>query len=146
MGVDSASIMRKLYEGIDAKDPDAIAALAADDFVLIDCASGEKFEGPEGAKRNAAGWMTRVFRCRGRVAQRGGVGRLGVLGGRRARHSHGPDADADGRSRTDRKADGAPFLQRARGAGRQDRRERDYYDTMTVANRLGLMSVPAASS
>jgi hypothetical protein len=30
---------------------------AAEDFELIDCASGEKFSGPEGARRNAEGWL-----------------------------------------------------------------------------------------
>ncbi len=46
MGEDSASIIRKLFDAFNAKDYDTIVALAADDFVLIDCASGEKYERP----------------------------------------------------------------------------------------------------
>ena len=30
---------------------------SADDFELIDCASGERYTGPEGARRNAEGWL-----------------------------------------------------------------------------------------
>ena len=44
MAEDSASVIRKLFDAFNTKDIDAIAALAADDYVLIDCASGEKYE------------------------------------------------------------------------------------------------------
>ena len=57
MSEDSGSIIRELFDAFNAKDYDTIMALAADDFVLIDAASGEKFEGPDGARQNAEGWL-----------------------------------------------------------------------------------------
>ena len=57
MGEDSASIIRKLFEAFSAKDYDTIEGLVTDDFELIDVASGEKYRGPEGARRNAEGWL-----------------------------------------------------------------------------------------
>jgi predicted ester cyclase len=58
MGEDSRSIIRKLFDAFNEKDYDVIEGLAADNFELIDVASGEKYRGREGARKNAEGWLT----------------------------------------------------------------------------------------
>jgi ketosteroid isomerase-like protein len=57
MGEDSESIIQQVFDAYNAKDYDAIEALAADDYELIVAATGEKYSGPEGARRYAEGWL-----------------------------------------------------------------------------------------
>ena len=80
--------IRKLFDGFNNKDYDAIVALVADDFELIDCASGERYTGPEGARRNAEG--------------RGGTPH-GAPGGKNTQGEH-PPAPAGGQDGQGRRA------------------------------------------
>ncbi len=58
MSDDSGSILRRLFDTINDHDLDALEELHADDYELLDVASGETFRGRDGARRNADGWLT----------------------------------------------------------------------------------------
>ena len=146
MGEDAGSIMRKLYEGINAKNSDEIAALVADDFVLIDCASGEKFEGPEGAKKNAEGWITAfpdVDVELLNVVTSGDWAFAEAVG--RGTHN-GPMDTPMGEVPPTGKSAELHFCSVIKVRDGKIVEERDYYDAMTIANQLGLMPEPAATN
>ncbi len=47
----ATAVMRELFDAFNAKDLDRVESLAAEDFELLDVASGEVFRGPPGARR-----------------------------------------------------------------------------------------------
>ena len=146
MGEDSASIIRKLFDAFNAKDADAIAALAADDYVLIDCASGEKYEGPEGARRNAEGWLTPFADVSVEVlnvVESGDWAVAECVG--RGTHS-GPMQTPMGEVSATGKQLKLHFCSVIKVRDGKIVEGRDYYDAMTIASQLGLIPEPAAST
>ncbi len=146
MGEDSASIIRKLFDAFNAKDADAIAALAADDYVLIDCASGEKYEGPEGARRNAEGWLTPFADVSVEVlnvVESGDWAVAECVG--RGTHS-GPMQTPMGEVPATGKQIELHFCSVVKVRDGKIVEGRDYYDAMTIASQLGLIPEPAAST
>jgi ketosteroid isomerase-like protein len=146
MGEDSQSIIRRLFDGFNAKDLDAIEALAADDFVLIDCASGEKYEGPEGARRNAEGWLTPFADVNVEVTNVVSSGDWAVaecVG--RGTHS-GPMQTPMGEVAPTGKQIELHFCSLVKVRDGKMVEGRDYYDAMTIASQLGLLPEPAAST
>ncbi len=146
MGEDSASIIRKLFDAFNAKDADAIAALAADDYVLIDCASGEKYEGPEGARRNAEGWLTPFADVSVEVlnvVESGDWAVAECVG--RGTHS-GPMQTPMGEVPATGKQLELHFCSVIKVRDGKIVEGRDYYDAMTIASQLGLIPEPAAST
>jgi steroid delta-isomerase-like uncharacterized protein len=146
MGEDSGSIISKLFDGFNAKDLDAIEALAADDFELIDVASGEKFRGPEGAKRNAEGWLTPFSDVKVELLNTISSGDWAVVEAvGRGTHS-GPMQTPMGEVPPTGKQMELHFCSLIKVRDGKISEQRDYYDAMTIANQLGLMPEPAASS
>ena len=146
MGEDSGSIIRKLFDAFNAKDYDTIVGLAADDFVLIDCASGEKYEGPEGARRNAEGWLTPFADVSVELLNVVSSGDWAVaecVG--RGTHS-GPLQTPMGEVPPTGKQMELHFCSLIRVHDGKIVEGRDYYDAMTIANQLGLIPEPAAST
>jgi ketosteroid isomerase-like protein len=146
MGEDSASIIRKLFDGFNAKDYDAIVGVAADDFELIDCASGEKFSGPEGARRNAERWLTPfpdVSVELLNVVSAGDWAIAEAVG--RGTHS-GPMQTPMGEVAPTGKEMELHFCSIIRVKDGKIAETRDYYDAMTIVSQLGLMPEPAAST
>jgi steroid delta-isomerase-like uncharacterized protein len=138
--------IRKLYDAFNAKDVDAIEALAADDFELIDCASGEKYTGPEGARRNAEGWLTPFADVDVEILNVVDSGDWAVaecVG--RGTHS-GPMQTPMGEvAPTGRKLE-LHFCSLIKVRDGKIVEGRDYYDAMTIVTQLGLMPEPAAST
>ena len=138
--------IRKLFDGFNNKDYDAIVALVADDFELIDCASGERYTGPEGARRNAEGWLMPFADVKVEllnVVTSGNWAVAEAVG--RGTHT-GPMQTPMGEvAPTGRKME-LHFCSVIRVQDGKIVEERDYYDVMTIANQLGLMPEPAAST
>ena len=138
--------IRKLFDGFNSKDYDAIVALVADDFELIDCASGERYTGPEGARRNAEGWLMPFADVKVEllnVVTSGDWAVAEAVG--RGTHT-GPMQTPMGEvAPTGRKME-LHFCSVIRVQDGKIVEERDYYDAMTIANQLGLMPEPAAST
>ena len=138
--------IRKLFDGFNSKDYDAIVALVADDFELIDCASGERYTGPEGARRNAEGWLMPFADVTVEllnVVTSGDWAVAEAVG--RGTHT-GPMQTPMGEvAPTGRKME-LHFCSVIRVQDGKIVEERDYYDVMTIANQLGLMPEPAAST
>lgn len=146
MGEDSASIIRKLFDGFNAKDYDTIVGLAAEDFELIDCASGEKFSGPEGARRNAEGWLIPFSDVNVELLNVVSAGDWAIAEAvGRGTHS-GPLQTPMGEVPATGKEMELHFCSLIRVKDGKIEEERDYYDAMTIANQLGLMPEPAAST
>jgi ketosteroid isomerase-like protein len=146
MGEDSASIIRKLFDGFNTKDYDAIVALAADDFELIDCASGDKFNGPEGARRNAERWLVPFPDASVELLNIVSSGDWAVaecVG--RGTHS-GPMQTPMGEVAPTGKEMELHFCSLIKVRDGKIVEGRDYYDGMTIASQLGLIPEPAASS
>jgi steroid delta-isomerase-like uncharacterized protein len=146
MGEDSEGIIRKLFDGFNAKDIDAIEALAADDFELIDCASGEKYTGPEGARRNAEGWLTPFADVSVEILNVVSSGDWAVaefVG--RGTHS-GPMQTPMGEIPPTGKQVELHLCSIIKVRDGKIAEGRNYYDAMTIANRLGLMPAAAATS
>jgi steroid delta-isomerase-like uncharacterized protein len=146
MGEDSESIIRKLFDGFNAGDTDAIVALAADDFELIDCASGEKYTGPDGARRNAESWMTPFANVSVEILNVISSGDWAVaecVG--RGTHS-GPMQTPMGEVPPTEKDMELHFCSLIKVRDGKIVEGRDYYDAMTIVTQLGLMPEPAATS
>jgi steroid delta-isomerase-like uncharacterized protein len=146
MGEDSGSIIRKLFDGFNAKDYDAITALAADDFVLIDAATGEKYEGPDGARRNAEGWLIPFADVELEllnVIEAGDWAVAEVVG--RGTHT-GPLQTPLGEVPATGKKMELHFCTLIKVQDGKIVEERDYYDVMAIASQLGLIPEPAAST
>jgi steroid delta-isomerase-like uncharacterized protein len=146
MGEDSSSIIRKLFDGFNRKDIDAIEALAADDFELIDCASGEKYTGPKGARRNAEGWLTPFGDVQVELLNVISAGDWAVaecVG--RGTHS-GPMQTPMGEVPATGKQLELHFCSLIKVRDGKIVEGRDYYDAMTIVSQLGLMPEPAATT
>jgi len=146
MGEESGSIIRKLFDAFNAKDYDAIMALAADDFVLIDAASGEKYEGREGARRNAEGWLVPFADVEIEllnVIEAGDWAVAEAVG--RGTHS-GPLQSPMGEVPPTGKQIELHFCSLIKVQDGKIVEGRDYYDLMAIANQLGLMPESAAST
>jgi steroid delta-isomerase-like uncharacterized protein len=146
MGEDSSSVMRKLIDGFNTKDHDAIEALAAEDFKLIDVASGETFQGREGARRNAEGWLNAFPDAKIELLNvvASGDWAVGEAVGR-GTHS-GPLRTPGGEVPPTGRPMELHFCSIIKVRDGKIVEERDYYDAMTVARALGMMPEPAASS
>ncbi len=146
MAEDSASIIQKVFDAYNAKDYDAIEALAADDFELIDCASGEKYSGPEGARRNAEGWLIPFPDAKVEVLNVVASGDWAVAEAvGRGTHS-GPMQTPMGEVAPTGKKMELHFCSLIKVRDGKVVEGRDYYDAMTIASQLGLMPEPAAST
>ena len=146
MGEDSGAVMRKLFDGFNSKDYDAIEALVTDDFKLIDVASGETFHGREGARRNAEGWMNAFPDAKIELLNLVAADEWAVVEAvGRGTHS-GPLKTPGG----DVPPTGRPmelhFCSIIKVQEGKIVEERDYYDGMTVATQLGMMPEPAATT
>jgi steroid delta-isomerase-like uncharacterized protein len=142
---DSASVIKKLFDGFNTKDYDAIEALVSDDFKLIDCATGETYEGPEGARRNAEGWLVPFADVSVEllnVVKAGDWAVAEAVG--RGTHS-GPMQTPMGEVPATGKQMELHFCSIIRVRDGKIVEERDYYDAMTIVNQLGLMPEPAAT-
>jgi ketosteroid isomerase-like protein len=146
MGEDSASIIRKLFDGFNTKDYDAIQALVADDFELIDCASGQKYIGPQGARQNAEGWLIPFADAKVEllnVISSGDWAVAEAVG--RGTHS-GPMQTPMGEVAPTGKQMELHFCSVIKVSDGKIVEERDYDDAMTIVTQLGLMPEPAAST
>ena len=146
MAEDSEGTIRKLFDGFNNKDYDAIVALVADDFELIDCASGERYAGPEGARRNAEGWLMPFADVKVEllnVVTSGNWAVAEAVG--RGTHT-GPMQTPMGEVAPTGRQMELHFCSVIRVQDGKIVEERDYYDAMTIANQLGLMPEPAATS
>jgi steroid delta-isomerase-like uncharacterized protein len=146
MAEDSASVIRKLFDGFNSKDYDAIEALVTDDFELIDVGSGQKYSGREGARRNAEGWLTAfpdVDVELLNVVASGDWAVAEAVG--RGTHS-GPMQTPMGEVPPTGTKMELHFCSVVKVRDGKIVEERDYYDAMTIANQLGLMPEQAAST
>src|SRR5207244_5540745 len=55
--VTAEDVLLALFEAINDRDLDRLELLHADDYELVDEATGEVFRGPAGARRNNEGWL-----------------------------------------------------------------------------------------
>ncbi|MBA2359397.1 MAG: ester cyclase [Actinobacteria bacterium] len=146
MAEDSSSIIRKLFDALNSKDLDGIEALAADNCELTDVASGEKFRGPEGARKNAEGWLTAFPDAKLEVlnvVSSGDWGFAEAVG--RGIHSGplktpGGDVPPTGRQME------LHFCTVVKVQDGKIVESRDYYDGMTIATQLGMMPELAEST
>ena len=146
MGEDTTRIIRKLFDGFNAKDIDAIEALVADDFELIDCASGETYHGPEGARKNAEGWLKPFSDVRVELLNVVASGDWAVAEAvGRGTHS-GPLQTPMGEVPATGKKMELHFCSVIKVRDGKIVEERDYYDAMTIANQLGLVPEPAGTT
>jgi ketosteroid isomerase-like protein len=53
----AAETLQALFEAINTRDLNGLAALHADEYELVDEASGETFRGPNGARQNDEAWL-----------------------------------------------------------------------------------------
>jgi steroid delta-isomerase-like uncharacterized protein len=146
MGEDTEGIIRRLFEAFTAKDYDTIVALAADDFELIDCSSGEKYNGPEGARRNAEGWLIPFADAKVEVlniVSSGDWAAAECVG--RGTHT-GPMQTPMGEVPATGKEMELHFCSFIKVKDGKIVEGRDYYDAMTIVNQLGLMPELAATS
>jgi ketosteroid isomerase-like protein len=146
MADDSERTIRKLFDGFNSKDYDAIEALVSDDFELIDVGSGEKYSGRDGARKNAEGWLIPFADAEVEllnVVTSGDWAVAEAVG--RGTHT-GPMQTPMGEvAPTGRKME-LHFCSVVKVQDGKIVEERDYYDAMTIANQLGLMPEPAAST
>ncbi len=146
MAEDSSSVIRKLFDAVNSKDYDVIEALAADNFELLDVASGEKFRGPEGARKNAEGWLTAFPDAKVEVLNVVSSGEWGFaeLVGRGthlgALKTPGGDVPPTGRQME------LHFCSVVKVQDGKIVEGRDYYDGMTVATQLGMMPEMAGTT
>jgi steroid delta-isomerase-like uncharacterized protein len=146
MGEDSSSIIRKLFDAFNEKDYHAIEGLAADNFELIDVASGEKYRGREGARKNAEGWLTAFPDVKIEllnVVSSGDWAVAEAVG--RGTHSGplktpGGDVPPTGRQME------LHFCSLIKVQNGKIVEGRDYYDGMTVATQLGMMPEMAGTT
>jgi ketosteroid isomerase-like protein len=146
MAENSAGTMRELFDAYNNKDYDAIEGIAADDFELIDCASGEKFHGPEGARQNAEGWLTAFPNAKVELLNLVAFGDWAVaecVG--RGTHS-GPMHTPMGEVAPTGKEMEIHFCSLIKVQNGKIVEERDYYDAMTIVSQLGLMPETAATT
>jgi steroid delta-isomerase-like uncharacterized protein len=146
MGEDSEGTIRKLFDGFNNKDYDAIEALVADDFELIDVGSGQKYRGRQGARQNAEGWLTAfpdVDIELLNVVASGDWAVAEAVG--RGTHS-GPMQTPMGEVPPTGTKVELHFCSVVKVRDGKIVEERDYYDAMTIASQLGLMPEPAAST
>jgi ketosteroid isomerase-like protein len=54
---DAGATLRALFDAINDQDLDRLESLHAEDYELLDDATGELFRGPAGARRNNEGWL-----------------------------------------------------------------------------------------
>ena len=145
MAEDSAAVIRRLYEAINARDLDAIEAMVTDDCDLIDMASGEKFTGPEGARRNAEGWLTAFGDARVELTNVIAAGDWAVAEGiGRGTHT-GPMQTPMGEVPPTGKKAELSLCSIIRVQDGKIAEERDYYDAMAIASQLGLMPEAVAT-
>jgi steroid delta-isomerase-like uncharacterized protein len=146
MAEDSAGTIRKLFDAFNAKDYDGIEALAAEDFELTDMASGEKFSGPEGARRNAEGWLVPFGDAQIEVLNVMAAGDWAIAEAvGRGTHT-GPMQTPMGEVPPTGKKMELPFCSLVRVRDGKIVEGRDYYDGMAVASQLGLMPEAAATA
>jgi steroid delta-isomerase-like uncharacterized protein len=146
MAEDSASIIQRLFDGFNAKDYEGIVALAADDFELMDVGSGEKYSGPEGARRNAEGWLTAFPDVKVELLNIVSSGDWAVAEAvGRGTHS-GPMQTPMGEVAPTGRPMELHFCSIIKVQDGKIVEERDYYDAMTIVNQLGLMPEPAVSN
>jgi ketosteroid isomerase-like protein len=55
--VTAEDVLLGLFEAINDRDLDRLESLHADEYELVDEATGEVFRGPAGARRNNEGWL-----------------------------------------------------------------------------------------
>jgi steroid delta-isomerase-like uncharacterized protein len=146
MGEDSSSIIRKLFDAFNEKDYDVIEGLAADNFELIDVASGEKYRGREGARKNAEGWLTAFPDVKIELLNVVASGDWAVAEAvGRGTHSGplktpGGDVPPTGRQME------LHFCSLIKVQNGKIVEGRDYYDGMTVATQLGMMPEMAGTT
>jgi steroid delta-isomerase-like uncharacterized protein len=146
MGEDGSSIIRKLFEGFNANDVDAIGALAADDYVLIDCATGEKYSGPDGARQNAEGWLTAFPDVKIELLNVIASGDWAIAECVGRGTNSGPMQTPMGEVPATGKDMELHFCSLIKVRDGKIVEGRDYYDAMTIVNQLGLMPESAAST
>jgi steroid delta-isomerase-like uncharacterized protein len=145
MGEDGSSIVHKLIDGFNNKDYDAIEGLAAENFELIDVASGEKFSGREGARRNAEGWITAFPDAKIEVLNLVSGGDWAVVEAvGRGTHS-GPLKTPGGEVPPTGRHMELHYCSLIKVQDGKIVEERDYYDGMTVATQLGMMPEMAST-
>jgi steroid delta-isomerase-like uncharacterized protein len=146
MGEDSESIIRRLLDAFNAKDYATIEALSADDCELIDCASGEKYIGPEGARRNAEGWLVPFEDASVEILNVVSSGDWAVAEFVGRGTQSGPLQTPMGEVPPTGKQVELHLCSIIRVQDGKIVEGRNYYDAMTIATRLGLMPEPAATS
>jgi steroid delta-isomerase-like uncharacterized protein len=146
MTEDSASVIQQVFDAYNAKDYDAIEALAADDYELVVAASGEKYNGPEGARRYAEGWLIAFPDAKVEVLNVVASGEWAVAEAVGRGTNTGPMQTPMGEVTPTGKQMELHFCSVAKVRDGRVVEGRDYYDVMTIVSQLGLMPEPVAST
>lgn len=140
------SVTEQLVEAYNSNDADGVAELAADDFELLDVATGETFRGKDGARRNAEGWFTPFPDVKVEILNlvKAGEWEIAEAVGR-GKHT-GPLVTPEGEIPATGRMLDLRFVSIARVRDGKIVEARDYYDAATFMQQLGLMPEPAATT
>ena len=146
MAQDAGSVLRALFQAINDHDPERVAELAADDFELIDCATGEKFQGPGGARRNAEAWLTPFPDAKVEELNLISAGDWAVFEGLARATNTGPMETPAGPVEPTGRSLELHFCTIAQVRDGKIAQSRDYYDLTTIMTQLGLMPEAAGAT
>jgi steroid delta-isomerase-like uncharacterized protein len=146
MAENATSIARQFIEYINAQDIDAYVALHADNYELTDTATGETFQGRDGARKNLIEGCVTPFpdlklEIVNVIASDDWVAIEGIGRGTHA----GPLVTPDGEVPPTGKSLTLPFCRTLRVKDGKIISRRDYYNVAAVMAQLGLMPEPAAA-
>ncbi len=138
------SVSEQLIDAFDRNDLDRVEDLAADDFELLDVATGETFRGKEGARRNAEAWFTPFPEVEVKILNLVKSGDWEVIEAvGRGKHT-GPIVTPEGEIPATGKMMELRFASIIRVRDGKIVEGRDYYDVASLMEQLGL--TPEAAS
>lgn len=138
------TVSEQLVEAFNATDLDRVEELAADDFELLDVATGEIFRGKEGARRNAEGWFTPFPDVELEIVNLVASGDWEIFEGIGRGPHTGPLVTPEGEIPPTGRNVELRFCSVAQVRDGKFVKARDYYDIATIMQQLGLM--PEAAS
>jgi steroid delta-isomerase-like uncharacterized protein len=140
------TVSEQLVDAFNSNDLDRVEGLAADDFELVDVASGETFRGKEGARRNAEGWFTAFPDAKIEIINN-------IVGGdwevfeALARGTHtGPLGAGETEIPPTGRSMELQFVSIAQIRDGKIVKARDYYDIASIMQQLGLMPEAASAT
>ena len=140
------SVSDQLIDAFNANDLDRVEDLAADDFELLDVATGETFRGKEGARRNAEGWFRPFPEVKVEmlnVIKSGDWEVMEAVG--RGKHT-GPIVTPEGEIPATGRTLDLRFVSIIRVRDGKIVEGRDYYDVASLMDQLGLTPEAMATS